>query len=768
MLTRKKCVAGPMVVMAALAVTSISLVSIAAAPVSWGPRLVPEVTPATVMPWEGHSLIPGAFLLSRINLEFLNHTCNKLSNSMAVAVRVSQVINQFKIKGASQNEIKRYGYILLKVETEIKGILAYVSSLLLCSYDIRSDIWHKYRELKELLKTTWRLLRAAGKPTRIMSDSSNSFTTARPFNQIMLDPLDLPVNVNNTPHTPLNRPAIRNTDPTNLLTGNNSNNSLIDYLEDARPDYLRQPRSPLAIGLGLGFLGSLIMGKYFDTNNDREIELINQNIRKQTNQLLVTNRRIDMLAKNVSNSFEAVTGILNKLVDAQQTTDIHLATLWSLDELSNSITELTNSFKLSEITITLLDDGILNPDLVDMNSFRHIIEEGRNHFPDYNFAINITRINLIHIVKILKVQRVGHLKYLMVIPLTQIAKYKVYTLIAHPVNLDDTTLVLPKINDIILKFEDSYIITQKTNLYSISHLEHLLLELEPVYHKSHLTCEWAGFHKNTTAMLSLCNYIKVGHMKDTFVVETDKHRLVYFPQQTKVALGCPDRHVHDTLEGLHRVPIACDVQTDHVFWPAKQTAHIDVRQLDDEAPMPDLITIPVPSIYANESSHIHDSLRELIDKLPKKHNPLTFDFNYHDLSLEEVQTYSIYAQSILTVFVIINSILIGIIYAKWIYQRKPRLNNFVHDFRDSSLANKFRGLRDSIRSRRDSFRNARDSIRSGRRSLKRQLKNKLSRSPTVSNVRMPTTTVHASTNTDDVDNPPPFIPEVYPALPRYN
>ena len=52
-------------------------------------------------------------------------------------------------------------------------------------------------------------------------------------------------------------------------------------LEKARPLGIRQPRSPILIGLGLGFLGSYLLGNYFDSNNEDKIDELNDNIHKK-------------------------------------------------------------------------------------------------------------------------------------------------------------------------------------------------------------------------------------------------------------------------------------------------------------------------------------------------------------------------------------------------------------------------------------------------------------------------------------------------------
>ena len=214
---------------------------------------------------------------------------------------------------------------------------------------------------------------------------------------------------------------------------------------------------------------------------------------------------------------------MDKLVEAKEMADIHYAILWNLDQLVASITNVRNAFKFGELTVTLLKKGIINAELIDLKSFKKIITEGRKSLPKLEFPLDITRYQLKHIIKIHKIQRIGHLKFVMIIPLTRNQEYEVFSLIPHPVKLGPTDLVLPELRDIILINRDTYIITNNINIYSISLTKHLQLDVEPIYNKQKSTCEWEGFKKNTTRMLEICNYKKIGQLNDTFVVETDQH-----------------------------------------------------------------------------------------------------------------------------------------------------------------------------------------------------------------------------------------------------
>jgi hypothetical protein len=681
--------------------------------------------------------------------------------------------------GATHNQAQSYGYIMLKLETEYSEVLNYLTDLLLCS-GRGGELWGKYSIFKTQVSLVWKGLHKAGVGYRRSDKHSNSPS----LSPIVIG--DQLINDKNESVSITSQPLwIDDSSESVGLTSTAVNNTLLNFLESARPSQRRQPRSPLLIGLGLGFLGTYLFGQYFGNNNDHEIELLNNNIQKQNQNIRVTNERIDILAKNVSNSVNVLKNILDKLVDAQETADIHYAILWNLDQLIASITDIRNSFKFSELTVTLLSKGILNAELIDLTSFERIVIEGLKSFPELEFPLAISRYQLTHLVKIIKIQRIARLKFLMVIPLTRKQDYEVFSLIPHPVKLGPTDLVLPELQNVILIDEHTYILTTKNNVYSVSLDSHVLLDVEPMYNKITTTCEWEGFKQNSTAMLEICNYKKIGQLKDTFVVETDKHRLVYFSEQTKVSLDCPEKNVVDTLIGLHRLPLACDITTDSVFWPAKQTVTIAIESNETNSFGLDSTYLPIISV--NRTSKLHSSLRELIAKLPKETDSFTIDFDQYDLTLEKIQTVSIFVQSFLTIIVVINSVLIGFLFAKWFYNKKQNNNHtqksFVRGIRDSVRIRKNNlNKRDSLRNVRENIlsrgRDLRDSIRSKGSSIRQRIKDKIPDSHRLtmtpiqvgasSSLHSPPTNTNAGTNTDvNWQLPTSVIPEMYPALPRY-
>ena len=241
------------------------------------------------------------------------------------------------------------------------------------------------------------------------------------------------------------------------------------------------------------------------------------------------------------------------------------------------------------------------------------------------------------------------------------------------------------------------------------------------------------------------------------------------------------------------MPLACDIKTDQVFWPAKQTVTISI-ELNDTSIL-DSTSLPIISI--NKTDKLSKSLKELLDKLPNEDDSFTIDFNDYGLSVEKVQSYTIYAQSIMTVIIVLNSLLIGYLLLHKLRNRKQSNN----PRRNTQLKNKFKKIRDSIRfgkkrfNTRESFRNSirsrsrefRDSIKSRSRELRNSIRSrKASLTKPVKNINtMPTeliknsdqlktipvvtlNSVTTGTNTADNWQPPPYNTKIYPMINRYS
>ena len=217
-------------------------------------------------------------------------------------------------------------------------------------------------------------------------------------------------------------------------------------LYEMRPtlDTTRKPRSLFLAGAGLGLIGGLVGTKLFTNDNSAEISEINEKLEKQSKLLKITNQRIDILNKNVSQSVAITKEILKNLIKTQAWANVHSGIQWNLDQLISTNTEILNDFRLAELTLTLLDNGILNPDLIKIDSLKATVEEGKKLFPDLTFPLDVSRFHLHNIVKFLQIQRVGRMHFLIIIPFIQKTQYDLFSLIPQPMKLNENTLAIPK------------------------------------------------------------------------------------------------------------------------------------------------------------------------------------------------------------------------------------------------------------------------------------------------------------------------------------
>ena len=705
-------------------------------------RSEPRNQTSTIIPLAGDAKFPGAFLVTRLNLSFLNMTCTKFASTLKSSAKVCEILTKTQLIGATTNQVKRYGYVLLRMEIELRNTLEYLSDLLLCS-GRGGELWRNFNHFRNKSALVWKILKKAG--------------------------------VHKNPeHFPNRNPLTWMNDDTNM--GNSSEKlnasmspSLIDILEQARPKFNinnnigtnREDKALFLVGAGLGLLSSFVVSKIFGSNSAKEIETLNQKLGKHNKILKITNERIDILAKNISKSNEVMKNILEKLIKNNENQDVHYGVLWNFDQIIALNIEIATTFRLGELTLTLLNKGILNPELIEINSLQTIVNEGLKLFPNLMFPLKIHRYTLVHVIKILRIERVGRHKYLMLIPLTTKKDYKVYKLIAHPIRLGKQSLAVPKVRDLILTNDEdkTYITTNHNNIYSITNELHILLGNEPIYRQTLQTCEWATYNEDLRNTLLLCDFEKAGKVNDTYVVETETSRLVYFSVDTKVDINCPDKHTQTHLSGLHNISLACDITTDNAHWPSKQTVTINISTNNTNK----FNSAELYVAQINRSSKVHSSLRELLNQLPKPKTPYTIDFDYYELSTEQLHTYAVFSQGFLTFMVIINSILIAFLCFNWKQntQSTERLE-FKH------IGDRLRKASDSLRLKKDhlqdmSMTRVRDSLKN--RGSSRQGEIRLVNPTAPNNIESKSInpTYDGYVANTFVQN----IPKTYPALPRY-
>ena len=158
------------------------------------------------------------------------------------------------------------------------------------------------------------------------------------------------------------------------------------------------------------------------------------------------------------------------------------------------------------------------------------------------------------------------------------------------------------------------------------------------------------------------------------MTETIGKRLVNL-DQGKRELVCPNQKLCEKLVGLHLVPNECDLIIDSVFWLAKVEKYIKIKNLignRKKGSSFDITDLPIYNV--NETNKLHKTIKDQINKL-NTDDPFTIDFEGLDLNTNQVQSYTIYGYLVLTVFVVLNSMLICCLYVqnirKWLADRNP-------------------------------------------------------------------------------------------------
>ena len=380
-------------------------------------------------------------------------------------------------------------------------------------------------------------------------------------------------------------------------------------------------------------------------------------------------------------------------------------------------------------------------------------------FPNLEFPMEISKFNMPSILKLTKIKKIGHNTYVMITPLMHKEPFNIYNLIPHPVSVKSRTLVLPELKSTILINNDSYITTPSENIISINNNTHILDSIEPLWNINKDSCELQGFQKNTSGMLTLCNYKKIGMTSGTFITETKHYRLVYLTQQTTVNLDCPDGKIRETLEGLNRIPISCDLYTDSVYWPARQTVKIDIQDEDNDAHSFDITKLPTVNI--NNSNKASDSIRKLISELPSESDAFTFDFHGYNISTEQIQSYSIIAYGALSILVIINSIILGIMlvfrWKKWKSTKDRVLKRITST--NESFRSKRKDLKEKGHRVKEKIKHPSLSVKSIKANARNKMKNKAR--------IIPPKNVTRGTNTDLTQRVNLHKNSICPALEKY-
>ena len=690
------------------------------------------VLPVSAQVYEGETFVTGGRLVASVQLKFLNEICSQVLVNIKINVRTFRLLLTPSTVAGFRSDvgfIRRFSFLVLKVETAYTEILKFINVNGMCKREIVSRINEQNKKLKVTFDRVWDRL-ATLNATGVTTTVTQAFLKERP--------------------------------QTSLLP----------------------PGAQVFLGVAIaglaGLIGGSLLGSVFGDGNEEHIEALNKNMHSINKKVLFTNSRIDVLSDNLTTSIRDIQIILDNIQTLNYEAESKYTILWNVEQLTQAATNLLILFKVADNSISLLRSGMINADLLNLETIKHVIAEGTKFYENLEFPIReVTSEHITEITSLVEIKHLGGNEFVFTIPLVHKKPYTAYALTPQPIRLKGGKLMVAEINDVVLINEQNYIITSSQEIHSLSNRVHILQTNNPRYQLNVPSCEYECIRGRLESMLALCTFKPVSETGGMVLTETEKSRLVYFIEETQIEIACPDSKIRDTLKGLHSIPSECDLTSNLLHWPARQSTNIDIRQMLTESKKGTTFDIStLPAFILNETYNLHDTIKTAIRELETE-EPFTLNFDNEKFSLETVQTYAIFTQGAIGILVVINTILIAIVYANKIKQGlKERRGHKKQDYEEKNYnhRSKRRTLfnpRDSLKlSPRDSFRRVRkhlnhlsrhslDSVRSSassayrnsRRKIQKKIKRTRSTSPT-----------HPETNMTLANLQPEGARNIYPSL----
>ena len=158
-------------------------------------------------------------------------------------------------------------------------------------------------------------------------------------------------------------------------------------------------------GIGAGLVGGGLIITLFSDGKREEIELINRNINKLHKKISVTNKRLVIIAANVTNAMKNIQVILDNINTLQSGLENRYLLVWHLSQIKEASELILILFKLAEISLSWLREGISSSEVVNIETFKAIKDEGKKNHPDMRFPISeISKNTIAEIVEVLEIQ----------------------------------------------------------------------------------------------------------------------------------------------------------------------------------------------------------------------------------------------------------------------------------------------------------------------------------------------------------------------------
>ena len=462
---------------------------------------IPAKSACIVQRHNAHASSQGAYLISLINLNKISNTCHQLVSQLEVANSILEENKSELLKG-SGFDINKINFLLIKLEHKFNDVIKYVKKLYICDDDLTRTIADELTKLKKKLDQNWSRVTMTEKSTR-----------ARRLIQV--------------------RPIMTTDFPTAIAA------------------------------LGVGVLGGGIMGLFGSKSYDSDISKINDQLHTTDNKIQITNKRIDMIAQNVSISMQKIKLILDKMDEYRSTADKKDNLSWNIEMVIETIENTHTLLRLNEISINLLRNGIINMDLIDTLTLRKVIEEGEETFPDLEFPIDVTGRDMKNLGRIMKIKEIQNGKFVAILPMIEKTKFEIYSLVPIPIKIEKH-IMIANIDKIILMKGDEYIITTPDHLTKVGNKTYILDSVHPVWKTDRKSCELSAVRNNTEDILNLCNFVKVGIEDGLYLTETETKRMIYVTEKKTIIINCPEGNWRNTMIGLHLIPKNCDIESETV------------------------------------------------------------------------------------------------------------------------------------------------------------------------------------------------------------
>ena len=632
-------------------ILTVTALTTANSPLTFGQANKPEAGPSPVLieEWEQVGLNPGGFLLTMINLRDVEEICNKTLNRVNITYSVLESMKKAKIREAKSNQLSIIFYLLNKLETNLFLEIEYLGKVQFCNQ-------HQYRLIVEGMRT-------------LKTDLDSVW----------------------------------------MLLTQNRNSVLATQLWRSRPGLLEEKQFPSAIlGIGAGLIVGGLLGNWISgTLENSRLETINDNINKVNKKIVITNKRIDLLDKSLSESILKIKVILQEIEKQNSVTEVIDHIRWNLEVLNRESTDNQLQLRMSETRVTLLRKNIINPEMINLDSMRKVVDEGKLIFKNLEFPVEkIVKENIVKIVNLLRVEEVSLNKFAVVIPLVEKTPFMINSLIPIPIRLENNEFIITELEQLLLWRNGEYITTSKKELIKIDDKNYVIKEIKPIWSETVKSCELLAFTGRQDEIIKNCNHKRIPKEKELFTVETGKNRLIYSMQKRRISLICPDGRIRETLDGLYTTPLECDIESNTMIWRAKQEETVNIKDLLVLTPKKyDIEEIPIFKFNSSKES-IHPTIKELIDGLHKENESFTFTFD--DFDLNKIEPVSIIGYGVLSAIVVIDTIILIILV---IFTWKGKREEDEEGWR-RRIRNKWK---DTFDSRGDSWRNFRRSIRGSMR-----------------------------------------------------